>query len=92
MIVMWFVVGLLLFYVPRLAVVWADMDQELSSSQRVLLDLSTWIGGRGAGQLVPGIVYIFPMLLALTFGTVAWRIWAAISLRHRRVRCPDIRR
>ena len=83
-ILAWVAIGLLLFYVPSLETVWDDLDQPLSAGQQRLVTLSAWLGGRLRNdQVIPGAMYIFGPLVALTAGALVWRIWATLSLRRR---------
>ena len=80
-ILTWFGVGLLVFYVPKLAQAWADADYSVSLAQRTIVNMGAWLGGYYSdGQVIPGVVIIYMPLIVLTIGSAAWRIRASKSL------------
>ena len=78
----WVVIALLVFYVPYVEKMWADMNQAAPGWMRLLFGVSAWVGGRTRGQTIPGVVFLLWPLLVLTIGALVWRVWAAFG--HRR--------
>ncbi len=72
-ILTWFALGLMVFYVPRLAQLWAELEEPLSVPQRLLLDTCHLIQGIG--------ILVIPALLAATIGAIWWRLHAGCKAR-----------
>jgi type II secretory pathway component PulF len=68
LLLLWFGVALLLFYVPRLAVCWAETGAELSPAKKILVQL---------GNSVSGSFFGIGLLFVVTLAAVAWRVAAA---------------
>jgi len=71
----WFGVALLLFYVPRLAVCWAETGTEFSPAKKMLVQLGN-VAGRSF--FVTGLLFI------VTLAAVAWRVAAARKVSRTR--------
>ena len=71
-ILAWFGVMTLVFYVPRLTVLWAELDQR-SASQRLLATLCNLTGHN--------FVAVAPVLLAATGAAFWWRVHASRRVR-----------
>ena len=82
-IVAWVAMGLMLFLVPSFEAMWNDLDLTLTTGQRILVDVSQWLGGRLTdGQVIPGAVWLYMPLVGLTGGALFWRIQATRALRR----------
>jgi type II secretory pathway component PulF len=65
---LWLPVIPLVYIFPKMERSFADLDMELPWLTRSAIDLGTWLGGRAAGQFVPGVVYLVILtLLAAAF-------------------------
>ena len=73
-ILAWFGVGLLVFYVPRLATCWADTGLPPSFSQKLLMAVARFVDSHLASWL--------PALLAGTGLVLWWRIRTVRKARH----------
>jgi len=74
MIVIAFVYGLLIFWVPILAELKSDMGTKLNAMERFVLNISE-LAMRFGFVLVP-------FILILLAGTIAWRIYCSVSKRR----------
>ena len=72
-VLVWFALGLVVYYVPHLAAYWADTGQPLSLAQRLLLTLARFVD-------LHLTVYL-PALLVGTGAALWWRIHTVRKLR-----------
>jgi type II secretory pathway component PulF len=70
----WLGLALMLFYVPRLSQLWAELATPLSPAQRLLLALSRLVQH--------SFIAVAPALLAVTAATLWWRIHTGRRVRN----------
>jgi type II secretory pathway component PulF len=70
--------GILIFYVPRITSVWAEMDGEFSLIQRLIVQSSHFAANAG---IITG-----PFLLLYFMAALAWRIHGSTKLNRTRTK------
>jgi type II secretory pathway component PulF len=73
-IIITFAYGLLIFIVPIIAELWADVARELNLFERIVFNVSNIALKHG--------LFMVPFLLLCLVSAIAWRIHCSVSMRR----------